>query len=75
MVSLSWIVAESNINQNKHCNLLFGTYVKVTNHNNSLVSQTMVAIALQPTGNEEDSHILDLHTVEITGQYYPSQTK
>jgi hypothetical protein len=51
------IVAGMQLDYAKHCKLEFGTYVQThEEHNNTMATRTTGAIALHPTGNEQDGY-------------------
>ena len=51
------IVIGSTIDYAKHCRLEFGTYVQThEEHDNSMITRTVGAIALRPTGNAQGGH-------------------
>jgi hypothetical protein len=51
------IVLRQGIGYHKHCQVEFGSYVQThEEHDNSMVTRTTGAIALQPTGNAQGGH-------------------
>jgi hypothetical protein len=51
------LVTGQKIDFNKHCRVEFGTYVQThEQHDNSLTTRTIGAIALRPTGNMQGGH-------------------
>ena len=56
-MSLRGIVVGSNMDYLKHCCLEFGKYVQThKEHDNSMATQTIGALALQPMGNAQGGH-------------------
>ncbi len=53
-LSPRYILVGSTLDFNRHCRLEFGTYVQVhEDHDNTMASRTVGAIALRPTGNAQ----------------------
>jgi hypothetical protein len=51
------IITGSSIDFQKHCQLEFGAYAQVhEEHNNTMVTRTVGAIALRPTGNDQGGY-------------------
>jgi hypothetical protein len=56
-ISPRTIMTGKRLNYSKHCQLGFGTYVQThEEHDNSMQSRTISAIALQPTGNSQGGY-------------------
>ena len=56
-ISPRGIVVGSSMDYHKHCRIKFGKYVQThEEHDNSMVSRTTGAIALQPTGNAQGGY-------------------
>lgn len=58
------IVTQQRINYNRHCTLVFGQYVQThEEHDNTMQSRTIGAIALRPTGARQGGYLfLNLQT-------------
>ena len=51
------IVTGSSLDFNKHCQIEFGSYVQThEDHDNSMSTRTVGALALRPTGNAQGGH-------------------
>jgi hypothetical protein len=63
-ISPRTIITGKHIDYHKHCCLEYGEYVQThEEHNNSMTSRTVGAIALRPSGNYQGSYIfLNLNT-------------
>ena len=61
------IVTGRGIDFNKHCRIEFGAYAQVhEDHDNSMATRTVGAIALRPTGNDQGSYyFFNLHTGQL----------
>ena len=65
------LVTGATIDYKKHCTLEFGTYVQTHEpHDNSMVSRTIGAIALRPTGNSQGGYcFMSLSTGRVVNRY------
>jgi hypothetical protein len=63
-------VTGHGIDFNKHCHIEFGAYAQVhEDHDNSMATRTVSAIALCPTGNDNGSYyFFNLHTGQLLTQ-------
>jgi hypothetical protein len=53
------IVTGLDVDYNKHCRIEYGQYVQThKKHDNSMVTQAVGALALRPTGNQQEGYYL-----------------
>ena len=69
------IITGQLLDYNKHCRYEFGEYVQThEEHDNSLLSRTVGAIALRPTGNQQGGYFFtSLHTGHIINRLYATK--
>ena len=69
------IITGQVLDYHKHCRYEFGEYVQThEEHDNSLVSRTVGAIALRPTGNQQGGYFFtSLHTGRIINRLHATK--
>ena len=69
------IVTGQLLDYHKHCRYEFGEYVQThEDHDNSLLSRTVGAIALRPTGNQQGGYFfMSLHTGRIINRLHTTK--
>ena len=74
-MSLRTIVTGQLLDYHKHCRYEFGEYVQThEEHDNSLLSRTVGAIALRPTGNQQGGYFfMSLHTGHIINRLHATK--
>ena len=75
------IITGSGIDFHKHCQLEFGSYVQThEDHDNTMATRTIGAIALRPTGNSQGGYyflaclqvVLSIGTTGLSCQCHPT---
>ena len=74
-ISPRTIITGQVLDYHKHCRYEFGEYVQThEEHDNSLVSRTVGAIALRPTGNQQGGYFfMSLHTSHIINRLHATK--
>ena len=69
------IITGQLLDYHKHCRYEFGEYVQThEEHDNSLISRTVGAIALRPTGNQQGGYFfMSLHTGRIINRLHATK--
>ena len=69
------IITGQLLDYHKHCRYEFGKYVQThEEHDNSLLSRTVGAIALRPTGNQQGGYFfMSLHTGHIINRLHATK--
>ena len=69
------IITGQLLDYHKHCRYEFGEYVQThEEHDNSLLSRTVGAIALRPTGNQQGGYFfMSLHTGQIINRLHATK--
>ena len=69
------IITGQLLDYHKHCRYEFGEYVQThEEHDNSLLSRTVGAIALRPTGNQQGGYFfMSLHTGRIINRLHATK--
>ena len=69
------IITGQPLDYHKHCQYKFGEYVQThEEHDNSLLSRSIGAIALQPTGNQQGGYFfMSLHTGRIINRLHATK--
>ena len=75
MMSPRTIITGQLLDYHKHCRYEFGEYVQThEEHDNSLLSRTVGAIALRPTGNQQGGYFfMSLHTGRIINRLHATK--
>ena len=75
MMSPRTIITGQLLDYHKHCHYEFGEYVQThEEHDNSLLSHTVGAIALRPTGNQQGGYFfMSLHTGRIINRLHATK--
>ena len=75
MMSPRTIITGQLLDYHKHCRYEFGEYVQThEEHDNSLLSHTVGAIALRPTGNQRGGYFfMSLHTGRIINRLHATK--
>ena len=74
-ISPRTIITGQVLDYHKHCRYEFGEYVQThEEHDNSLISRTVGAIALRPTGNQQGGYFfMSLHTGRIINRLHATK--
>ena len=74
-ISPRTIITGQVLDYHKHCQYEFGEYVQThEEHDNSLISRTVGAIALRPTGNQQGGYFfMSLHTGRIINRLHATK--
>ena len=75
VISPRTIITGQVLDYNKHCRYEFGEYVQThEEHDNSLLSRTVGAIALRPTGNQQGGYFfMSLHTGRVINRLHTTK--
>ena len=75
MMSPRTIITGQLLDYHKHCRYKFGDYVQThKEHDNTLLSHTVGAIALRPTGNQQGGYFfMSLHTGRIINRLHATK--
>ena len=74
-ISPRTIITGQVLDYHKHCRYEFGEYVQThEEHDNSLLSRTVGAIALRPTGNQQGGYFfMSLHTSRVINRLHATK--